>query len=162
MKYNLNFIVNPNSPPYPNEIATRLNGVKNIRGECIVIHELDENIYNNLSIHELRRLNVLAYGLDKDRLIDSTELIDTNTNANTETDPEIKNEIEKIQKRNTLIWNKYVIVELRMKKWGHYKDLCQTCNNYLDMNNIYKCCKCWRTRCCSSKCLEKCKHDCIN
>jgi hypothetical protein len=149
LKYNLSFYSQSllNTDLYANEMATRLNAIKPIHGECIVVHELDENVYTNLSQHEFRRLNVLAYGSDADRLIKSEEILSQDVSD----DPAKK----------PIIWNKFVITSERIKLWNDKKKVCFWCSKKMILDNIYKCEKCWRIRCCSAQCLLDCRHDCI-
>lgn len=86
--YNLVFYFQHDKSKYINKIATRLNGLYRLHGDVLVLHEMSENIFANLSTREIRRLNVLAYGRLCDRKCNDDNM-----------------------------WNKYVIVNNNMQKF---------------------------------------------
>ena len=130
---------------YVNKIATRINAQKRLYGPVLILHEMDDKIYANISIHELKRLNVLSYGLVADRLArpDETftfgETADTNTNQ-------------------TPLWSRYMIIDKRMaeRKQPH----CINCKKTEPA--LFVCTSCYRVRFCSVQCQKEFPpHDCI-
>jgi len=73
LKYNLIYYFKQNKTNYVNQIATRINGSYRVHGDVLVLHEMEENIYTNLSVHEMKRLNVLSYGRLYDRQLKPEE-----------------------------------------------------------------------------------------
>lgn len=124
-----------------NEIATRINGLYKLYGDVLIINEIEENVYANLSINEINKLNLLSFGSINDR-----ELKD--------------NEKHDIGDDKTIIpfWSKYIIVKNRLEK---LKDNCYYCHNKI-INPVI-CEKCYRIKYCSKDCQQKHNHfeDCI-
>lgn len=146
LKYNLVYYFQQDTSKYVNSIATRINGSYRVHGDILVLHELEENIYGNISVHEIKRLNVLSYGRLYDRQLQENEM---HTIESIEPDETGK----PINKPATPMWSKYIVIENRMKKWQAHKNLCINCGK--DMVNIITCQKCYRARYCSTICQKE-------
>ena len=157
LKYNLLFYFNHDKNQYINQIATRINGLYQLHGDVLLLHELEDKIYANLTIHEAKRLNVLSYGRLYDRQLKNEEI---HTIKTTDIDEKGK----ECEKETTPYWSKYIVIESRMKKWQQIKNLCINCNK--TMLNPITCNKCYRVKYCSRSCIAEFAsyHDdeCIN
>lgn len=164
-KYNLVFYFKQDKTNYVNDIATRINGAYIIRGDVLILHEMEENIYTNISLRELKRINVLSYGRLYDREIKPDEDVECNDiavpadlppNTNEE---DVKNHIQARQ-----MWTKYIVVEKRMMKRKSQGDVCSFC--YKKIIKPVVCQRCFRARYCSVECEtdNKSPHydDCIH
>ena len=152
--YNLSFCFLQSKTKYVNQIATRINGVSRVYGDILVIHEIEENIPANLSVHEMRRLNVLAYGRLYDR--QKTIISADTTTTNTEPTKEIT------EQKQTPLQNRYINVEEKMASWQTTKNRCIMCNK----SALQTCPQCYRIKYCSDTCKEDYRShhngDCIN
>jgi hypothetical protein len=144
--YHLNFYFQHDTSNYLNEIATRINGHYQLYGDILLLHEFEENVYANLSIHEVKRLNVLSYGRLYDREL-RTEEIHTVPTIN------VDDKGKEIEKQVTPYWSKYIVVEARMQSWKINKNKCINCSQ--DMKNPIICTKCYRVKYCSDKCQRE-------
>ena len=143
LKYNLLFFFQYDKSKYVNKIATRINGLYRMYGDVLMLHELEENIYANISLHEAKRLNVLSYGRLYDRQLKSDE---THTTNKIEVDENGKEHEKKV----IPYWSKYITIENRMIKWKENKNKCIYCNG--EMIKPIMCDKCFRVKYCSKKC----------
>lgn len=154
LKYNLVFYFKYQKDKYPNQIATRINGLYRLYGDVLMFHELEENIPANLSIHEAKRLNVLAYGRLYDRQLRNNEI-------HQETKYEVSEKGES-EKQVTPYWSKYLVVENRMANLT--KNKCINCSE--EMKNPIVCDRCYRVKYCSLQCKKEFNHyhndECIN
>lgn len=182
--YNLIYYFQHDKTKYVNEIATRINGMYQLHGDVLIIHELDNNndnsdmksklsiqdkpmsIYGNLSNHEVKRLDVLSYGRLYDRQLKPGEIHTVKQFEVNENGKEIENNI-------TPMWSRYIIVKHRMEKLHNDGFKCLNCDKIISkkITNIVKnsitCDKCYRARYCSNFCqqefLSKYHQDeCIN
>lgn len=157
LKYNLLFFFQYDKAKYVNKIATRINGLYRMYGDVLLLHELEENIYANISLHEIKRLNVLSYGRLYDRQLKIEEI---HTTKKIEVDKNGKEQEKKV----TPYWSKYITIENRMNKWKENKNKCIYCNE--EMVKPITCDKCFRVKYCSKKCQRDFSnyHDeeCIN
>lgn len=157
LKYNLSFYCNQNKNQYVNKIATRINGLYQLYGDVLVLNEMDEHVYTNLSTHELRRLNVLAYGRLYDRQLKADEIHE-------ESHFEVDEQGKEIEKKKTPLWSKYIIIDKRMSEWQNNKNKCFYCNKNIEKH--VTCDKCFRIKYCSVKCQSEYNNyhsdDCIN
>uniref|UniRef100_A0A6C0LS53 MYND-type domain-containing protein n=1 Tax=viral metagenome TaxID=1070528 RepID=A0A6C0LS53_9ZZZZ len=142
LKYNLQFYLNNETSTYINKIATRINGTKRLYGDVLILHEIDENIYSNLSVHEIRRLNVLSYGRMYDRKLKAEENIQL---------PDQNNDNKKI----VPLWSRFIVSNNRMEKWQKIKNQCINCQK--EMSILLTCQKCFRVKYCSSQCENEFK-----
>lgn len=150
LKYNLVYYFKQYATKYINQIATRINGEHRIYGDVLVIHEMDDDIYTNITIHEMKRLNVLSYGSSKDRELNETEMF-------TIPDYQIDGE------HKVPFWSRYIVSNNRMTIWQQNKNKCIGCDNKC----IDLCCnKCYRVNYCSMACqeadYENHKEECIS
>jgi hypothetical protein len=146
LKYNLTFYFQYDRSKYTNKIATRINGLYRLNGDVLVIHELEENIYANISIHELKRLNVLSYGRLYDR-----QLRDDETHSESYIHMDEKG--NPVEKKCTPCWSRYLIVTHRMLKWQREKNKCINCGK--NMTKYFICDKCYRVKFCSKQCQKE-------
>lgn len=157
LKYNLIFYFQQDKTKYLNTIATRINGLYRVYGDILVLHEMEENIFANISIHEMKRINVLSYGRLYDRQLKDHEL---HTMPTVEIDKDGKENEKKI----TPMWSRYVVIENRMKQWQQNKNNCINCNKTIV--NLRTCQRCHRTKYCSEECEKEFgwyhNDDCIN
>lgn len=146
-----------------NKIATRINGLFQINGKALMLHEMSDGVFSNLSLREAKRLNVLSYGRLYDRRLQQHEIHTVDT---VEADEEGKVQ----EKKSRPYWNRYIIVEGRMKKWNEKGPQCINCDKSLkDSTGKVKgfpCPRCYRVRYCSVKCEKEFDHyhydECIN
>lgn len=152
LKYNLVYYFKQDNKESINQIATRINGSHAVRGDVLILHELEENIYANLSIHEVKRLNVLSYGRLYDRQLKEEENYTLPTTELTENGQEIT-------KKTVPYWSRYLVIERRMIHWRKNKNKCINCCQELETPII--CEKCFRVRFCSITCQKEFKwyHD---
>jgi len=157
LRYNLIFYFQHDKNLYLNKIATRMNGLYQLHGDILLLHELEENIFANLSIHETRRLNVLSYGRLYDRQLKDDEI---HTTTVTDVDENGQEHTRKV----TPFWSRYHIINRRMIKWQSYKNKCINCGE--NMENPITCSKCFRVKYCSEQCQKEFDHyhyeECIN
>lgn len=142
--YNLTFYFRKENT-YVNEIATRINGMYKLKGDVLVIHEIDTNVYAGLSRKEIKRLNVLGYGRLYDREIKSSELHPTEVDT-------LDKDGKQTKKKVIPLWNRYLILDKRMVKWVSNKKCCISCGKPNLVNPI-KCNKCFRALYCSQQCM---------
>lgn len=143
--YNLTYYFKQDKTNYINKIATRINGNYKIYGDVIVIHEMEENVFANISLHEVKRLNVLAYGTLSNREVkkEETQIIikyDLDENNNN------------IEHKIIPSWNKYTILNNRMIKWKEIKNKCMQCTR--DITHTTICENCYRIKFCSNECMN--------
>lgn len=75
MKYNLVYLFKQSDDNNKiNEIATRIYGKYIFRGDILILHELENNIYSNLSISEIKNIDAVSYGHTKNRLLTNEEI----------------------------------------------------------------------------------------
>ncbi|AGF85243.1 hypothetical protein QJ854_gp539 [Moumouvirus goulette] len=157
LKYNLSFYCQQNNSKYINQIATRINGLYRLYGDVLILNEIEENVYTNLSEHEIKRLNVLSYGRLYDRQLKENEIHE-------ETIPDIDENGKQIEKKKTPLWSKYIIVNNRMNVWKNNKNKCIYCDN--EIKNQITCNKCFRAKYCSKNCEQQFNSyhsdECIN
>lgn len=155
--YNLTFYFKKNGS-YINEIGTRINGLYRLRGDVLVIHEVDTDIYAGLTRREIKRLNVLSYGRLYDREMKPDELhpneIDT-----------VDSDGKQQKKRVIPLWNRYLISDKRMIRWQKQHKTCISCGKSNLVKSI-KCTKCFRAIYCSDQCKKEFSDyhtdECIN
>ncbi|AVL94881.1 zinc finger domain protein [Moumouvirus australiensis] len=156
-KYNLNFYCQQDTSKYINQIATRINGLYRLYGDVLILNELEENIYTNISEHEIKRLNVLSYGRLYDRQLKDKEIHE-------EIVPDIDENGKQIEKKKTPLWSKYIIVNNRMDDWKNNKNKCIYCGTQI--KNPITCDKCFRAKYCSKDCEQQFNSyhvdECIN
>lgn len=145
LRYNLVFYTKNDKSLYLNQIATRINGLHRLHGDVLMLHELEENIYGNLSMREAKRLNVLAYGRLYDRTLKPEETHKVPT-------IEVGDDGKETKKDVIPLWSRYIVVDNRMKEWQKKKNNCIYCNE--EMINPITCSKCFRIKFCSKKCQK--------
>lgn len=144
-RYNLLFYFQHDKTKNINKPATRMNGTYRLYGDVIMLHELEENIFGNLSIREAKQLNVLAYGRLYDRQLKPEEM---HSATNYEID---ENGAEK-EKKIIPFWSRYVIGKKRMEKWNQTKNKCIYCCQ--EMTKPLVCSGCYRVKYCSETCQK--------
>jgi hypothetical protein len=146
LKYNLVFYFQHDKTKYINKIATRINGAYRLHGDVLMLHELEENVYANLSIREAKRLNVLSYGRLYDRRI--------NENENHTIDVvEVDEKGNEVEKKKVPFWSRYIIVEKRMLEWKEKKNKCINCDK--EIKKLVICEMCYRVKFCSDQCRQE-------
>lgn len=146
LKYNLTFYFQYDKTKYLNKIATRINGSYQLYGDVLVIHELEENVFASISIHELKRLNVLSYGRLYDRQLKDDEVYnETCVQSDENGNPK--------EKKYIPYWNRYLVLNHRMLEWKRNKNKCINCNKEIIQRVI--CDKCYRVKFCSGKCKKE-------
>lgn len=157
LKYNLVLYFQHDKSKYINKIATRINGCYQLHGDVLVIHEMEENVFANISIHEAKRINVLSYGKLSDRKLTEEEI-------HTVSAVEIDTNGKEVEKKVTPFWSRYIIINHRMNEWQNQKMKCANCHDEVLCPVI--CPKCFRTKYCSKKCMDEFdtyhSEDCIN
>lgn len=157
LKYNLIFYFQHDKTKNINKIATRINGLYSLHGDVLLIHEMEENIFANLSIREVKRLNVLSYGRLYDRQLKDEELHIIQT-------IDIDEHGKEIEKKITPFWSRYIVIENRIKHWKENKNKCINC--YGEIKKPVICDKCYRMKYCSEKCAKEFNSyhadECIN
>lgn len=146
LKYNLVFYFLHDKTKYINKIATRINGSYRIYGDVIILHEMEENVFANISIHEAKRLNVVSYGRLYDRQLKNEEIhtiptVDVDDNG------------KQIEKKTTPFWSRYIVMDRRMLKWQETKNKCINCDK--EMIKPIICEKCYRVKYCSESCKKE-------
>lgn len=139
-KYNLNFNFMADKTKYINQIATRINAQTKIHGDVLVLNELEEHIYTNLSIYEFKRLNLLSYGKLSDRELVEAETFDIGEETSTE------------EKRD-IIWSKYLVADHRYPLCKQNKKKCMCCG--FKIKNQIDCPHCFRVKYCSIECCVR-------
>ena len=145
LKYNLLFYFKQDKQKFINKCATRLIGHHKMYGEVLVFHELEDKIFSNLDIEEVRRLNLLSYGRLEDRKLTAEESSSWNTdNSNSESN----------EKSNSApaLWSKYLVSEHRLLtlSMSEKNNKCMYCNSKII--KLVVCPHCFRPRYCSEKC----------
>ncbi|XWV24880.1 hypothetical protein QJ856_gp0903 [Tupanvirus deep ocean] len=157
LKYNLAFYFQHDKTKYVNKIATRINGLYRLHGDVLMLHEMEENVFANLSIHEAKRLNVLAYGRLYDRELKKEEIHTVDT-------VEVDDKGKQVDKKVTPLWSRYIVVNSRMLQWQEKKNKCINC--YAEMKTPIVCDKCYRVKLCSVNCQKEFSSyhsdECIN
>jgi hypothetical protein len=161
LKYNLVLYFKDDTTQPINKIATRLNGIYKIYGDVLVLHEMEESIYTNLSLHEIKRLNVLSYGRRYDRELKPEENFEIHASQD--------NKVDRIDTNNQNtkpkipLWSRYLVLENRMKIWKEKKDKCMYCMQKMEKTHL--CQNCFRIRYCSKECekaYRELHNDCIS
>lgn len=142
LKYNLVYYFKKNATQYVNQIATRINGSYRFYGKVLVLHEMDDDIYANLGIKEIKRLNTLSYGSSKNRELDETEMFTIPEYGVREDGTE---QTEKVP-----FWSKYIVIENRMKH-SRKDNKCIQCSS---TDNLLTCDRCFKVKYCSDECRE--------
>lgn len=159
LKYNLVFYFQHDKSKYVNKIATRINGLYRLHGDVLLLHEMDENIFANLSVHETKRLNVLSYGRLYDRQLKSEEVHTIDV-------PDVDENGNQLEKKVTPLWSRYIVTNHRMIKWLQNKNKCINCAKETQPEKLFCCDKCYRVKYCSLACQREFSnyHDdeCIN
>lgn len=150
LKYNLIYYFQNDKMKYTNEIATRISGTDRFYGDVIVLHEMEENIYANLSIRELKRLNVLTYGKLSDRNLVPNEEHSIETMSIDENGKEISD-------KTIPLWSRYIVIDNRINQWQHTKNKCIYCKDTII--TPITCPKCFRAKYCSVNCIDKYNND---
>jgi hypothetical protein len=155
--YNLVFYLQHDKSKYINKIATRINGLYRLHGDVLLVHEMEENVYANISVREAKRLNVLSYGRLYDRQLKNEEIHQVPAY-------QVDEDGKETEKKITPLWSRYIIVEHRMMKWQNNKNKCIYCSS--EMKKPIVCDKCYRAKYCSIACQKEFSHyhtdECIN
>lgn len=142
---------------YVNKIATRINGLYQLHGDVLMLHELEENIFANISLREAKRLNVLSYGRLYDRQSKPEEV-------HTVVQVDVDEKGSEHEKKVTPFWSRYIIMNKRMDKWKKEKNKCINCHG--EIKNLIVCDKCYRAKYCSESCQKEFSsyhtEECIN
>jgi hypothetical protein len=146
LKYNLVYYFQQDRSKYINQIATRINGVNRVHGDILVLHEMEEKIYANLSLHEMKRLNVLSYGRLYDRQLKDFENYTMPT-------IEVNESGQEIEKKTVPMWSRYIVLDRRMIEWNKNKNKCFNCSK--EAKNLITCPYCYRLKYCSFKCQKE-------
>lgn len=146
IKYNLLFYFQQDKSKYINQIATRINGLHRVHGDILVLHEMEDNLFTNISRHEMKRLNVLSYGRLYDRQLKDNEI-------HTVPKIEVDKDGQVIETKVTPLWSRYIVSNHRMINWQKNKNKCINCDN--DMKTIIVCDKCYRVKYCSEQCQKE-------
>lgn len=158
-KYLLHCVHIPNNPinTYVNKIATRICR-KKIFGPALFfsIYKMDNKdtvIYENISVRELKFLNILSFG-DLSEVCDSTidDSLDTVV---------VPDEFGTKQKKIYPIWSKHVYKLYAQKNKLFMNTLCYSCNLNLIKNKEIECSDCYAYRFCSDICKNTKSHKCI-
>lgn len=147
-RHNLVFYFKNNKNEYLNQIATRINGAFQLYGDTLMLHELDTDIFGNLSVHEAKRLNVLAYGRLYDRDLKPHEIQAMDDTVEVKGDSS-----EETEKKIIPIWSRYIIIERRMLSWKQHKDECINCQKITE--KLFPCDRCFRVKYCSDQCKKE-------
>ncbi len=157
LKYNFKLLFQHDNTKYVNESATRINGFYILYGDILLFHEIEENIYANISMSEIKKINALSYGRLYDRQLKQDEIhstikIDVDENG------------KEIEKKVTPFWSRYIIVLKRLELYKKIMNKCFNCHK--DMKNVIKCNRCFRVKFCCHNCKEEYANDhyddCIN
>lgn len=146
LKYNLLYYFRQDKSLYVNKIATRINASYRVHGDILVLHEMEENLFTNLSIREAKRINVLSYGRLYDRQLKDEEnhVIPTF---------ELNEKGEEEQKKKMPFWSRFIIIDNRMLNWQKNKNKCINCDCEIVKPII--CQRCYRVKYCSEKCEKE-------
>lgn len=158
LKYNLVFYFQHNKDRQVNQIATRINGLYRLHGDVLMLHELEDDIFANISIHEAKRINILSYGRLCDRELKKEEVHDVLTTIIDE-----KKNYQPSEKKITPFWSRYIVIDNRILERKKKKDECANC--YGNIKTPVLCDKCYRIKYCSEKCMKEFSYhtdDCIN
>lgn len=144
--YNLIMYFKMDKSKYVNTIATRINGLYRVYGDVLLLHELEENVNANLSIHEAKRLNVLSYGrlYDREMMPNEIEVVEQDY-----VDSDGKHQVVK----TTPLRSRYAVVDKRMKYWQQHKNICINCGG--NMVKPVICDSCYRIKYCSVTCKDE-------
>ena len=157
LKYNLLCYFQHDKTKQVNQIATRINGLYRLYGDVLLLHEMEDDIYANISIHEVKRINVLSYGKLSDRMLKKEEVHDITTIVADDEGKEKQNKV-------TPFWSRYIVINNRMLEWQTNKNRCINC--LVSVEKPITCDKCYRAKYCSEKCMKEysvCHADeCIN
>lgn len=156
LKYNLLFYFKHDKSQYINQTGTRISGLYKLYGDVLILHEMEENVFANISIHEVKRLNVLSYGRLDDRQLKKEEIHEMSTMSVDENGKES-------EKKVTPFWSRYIVLNSRMLEWQKNKNKCCYCSK--EIKKLVLCDKCYRARYCSNECLNDFIYhskDCIN
>jgi hypothetical protein len=157
MKYNLVAYFKHEKTKPVNPIATRINGHFRLHGDVLILHELEDKIYGNLSVAEIAKLEALSYGRLYDRQPTEEE---TYTLPTVEADEEGN----PVEKKTIPIWSRYITVQRRLLNRQAQGDLCINCDKKL--SHSITCDRCYRVKFCSSQCQREYGNfhydDCIN
>jgi hypothetical protein len=151
LKYNLVYYCQNNPNEYVNSIATRICGLRAIHGDVVMLHEMEEDIFANISVREAKRLNVLSYGASSEHVLQPEELVE-------QTEHVVENGEEK-EKKVSPFWSRYIVAERRMKLWQLKKNKCMACQNEISI--VFTCQKCFRMKYCSEECIRTHVSDCL-
>lgn len=158
-RYNLVFYFQHDKSRYVNELATRINGSYRLHGDILVLHELEENIYSNISLNEINNLNQLSYGRLYDRQLKLEEI-------HTVTTIEADSEGNQTEKKVVPYWSKYLVIENRISNKKLFNKNCINCEKELNSNQCLTCQRCFRVKYCSEKCQKEFNNyhsdECIN
>lgn len=135
LNYNLVFYWMPGNEV--NKICTRINGNTRIYGSTLILHELEDDLYADITCHEVKKIDALSYGLLSNRKVDD--------HAETVTD--VDKAGNPIEKRKTPLWSKHVVVLNKLKE---DRDKCINCG--VQHDKLLVCKNCYRIRYCSRKC----------
>ena len=130
-----------------NQIATRINGFHRIYGNVLVLHELDNNVYGNLSHREIKRINVLSFGRLYDRQLKDDELESVDSK---EYIPKEYLSDEDNNKKTVPYRCRYITIEKRMVKFREHGISCANCSR--SDCRLFVCGKCYRVKFCSDSC----------
>lgn len=157
LKYNLVFYFQHDKTKYINKIATRINSNYRLHGDILMLHEMEENIFANISIHEAKRLNVLSYGRLYDRQLKKEEI-------HTVTKIDVDEKGQEVENKVTPLWSRYIVANYRMSKLANQKNKCINC--YGEIKTAIVCDKCYRAKYCSLQCEKEFSNyhtdECIN
>lgn len=110
-----------------NPMATRINGLYPLTGEVLVIHQLEESIFANLSMTEIKKIDMLAYHL--------TNAVHSNDSS------------------NTPYWNKYLMLQAAVNNQTNKHNQCTYCHRIMEQLPQL-CNRCYRVKHCAD-CTEK-------
>ena len=142
LKYNLLFFFKQDKTQYVNKCATRIYGRNKIYGDVLVLHELDEKVFANLNIYEIKKINLLSYGKLSDRELSPEENF---------TIPELEPEAEGQTTKLTPLWSRYLVLHHRSKKLETDPAGCAYCKKKLTETKVV-CPHCYRIKYCSTEC----------
>jgi hypothetical protein len=151
---------------YTNEIATRIFGKKELRGDILIFSIMRDEIYGSLTTREIKRLNVLSYGNLNRRNPENFELKMQKTDDAFDSPPNDSNEEESSQekKQEPVLWNRYLILDKLIKIRNEFGESCMQCQKKL-VNSFFQCKKCFRVRTCSLECnklyIKSANHQCL-
>lgn len=131
-----------------NKFATRICGTKRIYGNVLIINEMDSNIPANLSLTDIKNIDMIAHGRLYDRSL-----------KNNETTTEEIVEIDSSGQENTVnkvpFWGRYIAMKNRIENNLLKNNICIYCGNYGDVSKkLYYCTGCYRVKYCSIQCQK--------